>query len=87
LDEINDDGSTALMYAVQKGSTEIVEMLLKAGAKVEVANKRGETALDLAGEEIKKKQTILSKVKVAVAYQRDGAAAPSVKVFGTPAKE
>ncbi|MCD8488707.1 MAG: ankyrin repeat domain-containing protein [Desertifilum sp.] len=42
------DGSTPLMWAVLKGDTEIVKVLLQAGVDTEVKNNRGETALTIA---------------------------------------
>ena len=38
-------GKTALMYAASKGNTQVVRLLLEAGADVNFANRRGETAL------------------------------------------
>ena len=42
------DGSTALSWAVYFNDAESVDLLLKAGAKVEAATDYGETALTLA---------------------------------------
>ncbi|HEX5223390.1 MAG TPA: ankyrin repeat domain-containing protein [Verrucomicrobiae bacterium] len=44
---------TALMGAVRAGRIELVQMLLKAGADVNALNEDGETALDLAYDNIK----------------------------------
>jgi TonB family protein len=48
LDAADATGWTALMYAVQGGHNEIVEMLLEAGASPDQRNQSGETALHLA---------------------------------------
>ena len=61
LDAINTDGNTALMAAAEHGHTEIVEMLLKAGANVSITNKRGETAAALASRALAKQQAIVEK--------------------------
>ncbi|MHA3774239.1 ankyrin repeat domain-containing protein [Verrucomicrobiota bacterium sgz303538] len=62
IDETDVDGYTALMWAVKHGSTDIVDMLLNAGASVAVKNQRGETASTLARQEIEKQQAIISKL-------------------------
>lgn len=46
-------GQTALMMAAQHGRDEVVNILLKAGASVNVVGKRGKTALDFAGKSAK----------------------------------
>ncbi|MEM4367218.1 MAG: ankyrin repeat domain-containing protein, partial [Candidatus Anstonellales archaeon] len=46
----NNNGWTALMLAAEKEHEGIVEMLIKAGAKLDLQNKDGETALMLAAE-------------------------------------
>lgn len=48
LDTADATGGTALMYAVESGHDEIVEMLLKAGASTDQQSQSGETALHLA---------------------------------------
>jgi len=48
LDVRNETGCTALMLAVDKGLFSVVERLVSAGAKVEVTDKDGMTALALA---------------------------------------
>ena len=46
VNAVNDDGNTGLILAAQKGHTEAVRLLLKAGADVNLANKEdGQTAL------------------------------------------
>jgi len=53
VDDVNtddQDGWTALMYAAQLGSNEVVQDLLQAGAKTEARNRKGSTALMLAVE-------------------------------------
>lgn len=49
-----DNGSTALMWAAGEGFDEATEMLVKAGAKLNLQNERGETALMLAAANSKK---------------------------------
>ena len=44
--------STALMYAVEKGYLEIVELLVCAGAKLDIKNKYNMTALNYADAEV-----------------------------------
>jgi uncharacterized protein len=48
VDAINDLGNTALHYAAQTGATRVVEYLASKGAKLDVQNFQGKTALDLA---------------------------------------
>ena len=61
LDSIDIDGDTALMGAAEHGHAEIIEMLLKAGANVSIANKRGETATAIAQKGLEKQQATLRK--------------------------
>lgn len=61
LDLINIDGDTALMAAAEKGHSDIVELLLKAGANVSITDKRGETATSLAQKALAKQQAIVEK--------------------------
>ena len=63
LDAINIDGRTALMAAAEKGHLEIVEMLLKAGAKISITDKRGETATSLARETLARQQAMVSQLQ------------------------
>jgi ankyrin repeat protein len=64
LNEFDVDGFTALMWAIKHGSSEIVDLLLQAGASVDAANKRGETAIAVAEQEIQQQQAILAKLKI-----------------------
>jgi hypothetical protein len=66
LDEITVDGFTALMAAAEHGHAEILEMLLKAGANVRIANKRGETATILAQKKLDKQQAVLERQQAIV---------------------
>lgn len=61
LDQTNIDGDTALMAAAEHGHTEIVEMLLKAGAKVGIIDKRGENAISLAEKALARQQAIVER--------------------------
>jgi len=63
LDANNIDGDTALMAAAENGHAEIAEMLLKAGANVNVTDKRGETATSLAQKTLAKQQATLSRLQ------------------------
>jgi ankyrin repeat protein len=65
LDEFDVDGFTPLMWAIKHGSSQIVDMLLQAGANVHAENKRGETARAVAEQEIRKQQAILAKLNAA----------------------
>ena len=47
-DQVDTNGNTALLYAVQEGHVEIVKMLLLAGADPAVENKFGASAISLA---------------------------------------
>ncbi len=50
VDGRDKDGSTALMWAARQGHLETVIVLLRYGANPNIANRAGETALDLAME-------------------------------------
>lgn len=63
LDPIDIDGRTPLMWAVEKGSTEIVKMLLDAGAQPAIKNKRGEDSIAAALHQIAKDQDILKMLR------------------------
>jgi len=65
LDETNDGGDTALMVAAEGGRAEIVEMLLKAGANVNITDIGGETAITRAQKTLAKQQAIISKLQAA----------------------
>ena len=47
-DQVDTNGNTALLYAVQEGHVEIVKMLLLAGADPAVENRFGASAISLA---------------------------------------
>ncbi len=63
LDEFDPDGDTALTRAVDRGSLEIVEMLLQAGASPHVKNSSGETAIHILEKKLEKGQAILGRMK------------------------
>jgi len=63
LDAADIDGDTALLAAVGHGHVEIIEMLLKAGANVSIANKHGETATARAQKGLEKQQAIVSMLQ------------------------
>ena len=65
LDETDVDGFTALMWAVKHGSSELIDLLLRAGASTSFTNKRGETAATIAQKEIEKQRTIISRLQSA----------------------
>jgi len=48
IDNLNDNGSTCLMYAASAGKADVVAQLLAAGANVALENLDGFTALDMA---------------------------------------
>ena len=50
----SDSGSTALHYAAELGHIEIVKKLIKVGADLNIKNKQGSRAFDLAGKAIQK---------------------------------
>jgi ankyrin repeat protein len=57
------DGYTALMWAAEHGSADIVDLLVKAGANPNLKNRRGETAAALAEQGIATRQAIISKLQ------------------------
>lgn len=59
----DDDGDTALMVAAEGGHAEIVDMLLKAGANVNITDIGGETAITRAQKTLAKQQAIVSKLQ------------------------
>ena len=63
LDETHDGGDTALMVAAEGGHAEIVEMLLKAGANVNITDIGGGTAITRAQKTLAKQQAIISKLQ------------------------
>ncbi len=63
IDESDVDGYTALMWAAKHGSKEITELLIKAGANSAIRNKRGESAADLARQEIATRQSIVANLE------------------------
>ena len=65
LDETHDGGDTALMVAAEGGHAEIVEMLLKAGANVNITDIGGGTAITRAQKTLAKQQAIISKLQAA----------------------
>lgn len=48
IDEKSDSGWTALMYAIQRGNTSLVDVLIESGADVEFEDDKGLTPLILA---------------------------------------
>jgi ankyrin repeat protein len=48
LDDVDNDGKSALMMAAERGHDEIIQILIDAGANVNAADKWGWTALTLA---------------------------------------
>ncbi len=49
LNQQDDDGMTALMYAAERASGDVVEKLVRAGADKALKNNQGETAADIWG--------------------------------------
>ena len=45
IEELDEDGKTALFYAVENEHIEVVKLLLVAGADVETKNRHGQTPL------------------------------------------
>jgi ankyrin repeat protein len=48
IDAVDEEGKTALMFAVETGQIHLVKYLLDAGANVDVIDKNGLTALRMA---------------------------------------
>jgi hypothetical protein len=65
LDQTNVDGETALMMAAENGHAEIVDMLLKAGADVRIADEAGATAITRAQKTLARQQAIVFKLQSA----------------------
>lgn len=63
IDAPDVDGYTALMWAASHGESELVDLLMKAGANPKLKNNRGETAASLAEEGIATRRTIISKLE------------------------
>ena len=63
LNTLDNDRQTPLMLAVERGSSEIVEMLVHAGASPHIKNDKGETAMTMLQQSIEKQQKILTTMK------------------------
>jgi ankyrin repeat protein len=63
IDAQDVDGYTALMWAADHGSLDIVDLLVNAGANPDLRNRRGETAATLAEKGIATRQAIISKLQ------------------------
>ncbi|MES2439902.1 MAG: ankyrin repeat domain-containing protein [Verrucomicrobiota bacterium] len=63
LDQTDIDGQTALMAAVENGHVEIASMLLKAGARADIPDKRGRTATGIAKGNLAKQQTLVAALQ------------------------
>jgi ankyrin repeat protein len=57
------DGYTALMWASEHGSLDLVELLVSTGANPNLKNNRGETAISLAERGIATRRAIISKLE------------------------
>ena len=78
----DDMGWTPLMYAALAGHTEIVALLIKAGANVHSENNRGETALHLAAEKGRTNVTrILLKAEADFEAQDGSGRTPLYRAF------
>jgi hypothetical protein len=63
VNELTEDGGTALMAAVEKGHVEVVELLVKAGADVKITDKRKRTAESIAQKHPKKGEALIAALK------------------------
>ena len=63
LDELNVDGRTPLMIAVEKGNRQIFDMLLAAGANPKIKNARGLDANGMAQRLIEQQQLFQARLK------------------------
>jgi ankyrin repeat protein len=54
LDELDEDGNTALHLAAERGHLEIVKLLAEHGADHQVRNAQGQTATDVAASKANK---------------------------------
>ncbi len=57
------DGYTALMWAAEHGSMDLVDLLVSAGANPKSKNQHGKTAVSLAEEGIAMRRSIISKLE------------------------
>jgi uncharacterized protein len=65
LDAIDIDGRTPLMWAVERGHEGIIGLLLEKGADPKIKNAEGKTALEIAREQIRKREKILEMISMA----------------------
>jgi ankyrin repeat protein len=63
LDELNIDGYTPLMIAVEKRNTHLFDMLLAAGANPAIRNARGLDAAGVAKGIIAQQERMLAELK------------------------
>lgn len=63
LNTFDDDSHTPLMWAVERGSLDMVEMLLQEGASPHIKNDQGVTATTMLQQSIDQQQKILSAMK------------------------
>jgi hypothetical protein len=74
VDAQNGDGDTALNVAIDKGSVDVVDAMLKLGAKTCLANKFGNTALHLCA--------MRSEIRIASMLMEGGADAAAKNALG-----
>lgn len=76
LNEQNKDGWTALMFALKRGHSSIVEMLLEAKADYEIKNSAGKAAIDIAHDATSQNliRTLIQKKAEQIAAEKKHAA-------------
>ena len=80
---VDNDGNTALHGVAIWGSNDAVEMLVKAGAKLDVKNKRGLTPWRIAEGAVFEDAVLAQPADRRVAQETDGRARAEGRVAGT----
>ena len=74
FDTIDIDGRTPLMWAVERGHERIIAALLEKGADPKIKNAEAKTAVEIAHEQIRKREKILEMISPARTGNEQGSA-------------